>query len=499
MKRKLKILIGIILIITICMPLQAVKAASPNYGLKENRIEQNEKMYQKTNDMPASSLSRYYDKYLKDMFETNYKGMTTTQQKKIANLASTILSDYALTNEKEVTDLTDYEKLQAFNDWIRQKFYYDASVTSHSGYGQNSDNPYYILLYYNNHKGKTVNGTASNYTIARCNGFTSMFVALARNEGIAARAISGYYYPAARDRNDLQWGSKVTSSNVTHVWAQAYIKDEKRWITLDPNADCRKTYVKGKTIAEIEKEANMEMKYFDISAEDLSNTHIIFKFRPGSREVKYISDQTELKKMYTFLNKIYAKKTNGKRVNSSYNKISPATFFAKGETRSLGDGEGKFYKIYWPKNSLYGNLDLSGFTKLQNLYLPNNKVSSLYLQNCSSIATVNASGNKMTKIIVTGSAQFTLLQVQNNPATYVKYNFGKTKRTALIKAGTGGTVSVRYGKTTAGKYKHDMKAVAKKGYKFKGWYVNGKRISKYSHIAPCKTQSFTYIAKFVRK
>lgn len=440
-----------------------------------------------TNNMSSLSRGRYTDKYLKDLYETNYKGLTTSQQNKIKLFADTKIL------ENNGQNMTSREKLLKFHDWIIDNFYYYAHpnrIYALNSTARNYNNPFYLLAYEYDVNGKIR---------ARSNGFASMFVALARSQGIPARTVGTYYYKN-KDKNYINKGTNITSADVNHILAQVYTNG--KWITVDPTADCHQEYL-DKTNEYITSPSNLtenyKHKYFDPNIETLSKTHIMLKYYPGSKNIKYITSTYERTKITSFLNKTYNKKTNGKRINSYYNSLYSSTWFAKG-TYSAGDGFGKMQKIYWPSNKgLYGSLDLSGFGSLQKLSVYNNKITSLNLSNCPSINTVLVPNNKMTKIIVTGSKNLTLLSAKGNPATYIKYNYGTTKRTAIIKSTTGGTVSVRYTKTSSGKHIHEMKAVAKSGYIFKGWYIGSKRVSKYSSIAPYRTKSFTYTAKFVKK
>ena len=387
--------------------------------------------------------------------------------------------------------MTSTEKLQKFHDWIVENFYYyqyPNKIYALNSSGKNYDNPYYLLTYEYDVNGKIR---------ARSNGFSAMLVAFARSQGIPARTVGGYYYKSART-DYISWGSNVTNLTINHTFVQVYV--DGKWIVIDPTADCYQEYLEETNeYVDNSSEPNYKQQYFNPDINTLSKSHVMLKYYPGSKNIKYITSTYEKNKMISFLNKVYNNKTNGKRINSSYSKYYPTTWFAN-STYSTGDGLGKFSKIYWaPNKNLYGSLDLSGFGALQKLSVYNNKITSLNLSNCPSINTVSVSYNKMSKIIVTGSSNLNLLSARGNPATYVKYNYGKTKRTAIIKATTGGTISIRYEKTSSGKHKHQMKAIAKTGYVFKGWYSGNKKIRSSSSITVYNTQSFTYTAKFAKK
>lgn len=61
-----------------------------------------------------------------------------------------------------------------------------------------------------------------------------------------------------------------------------------------------------------------------------------------------------------------------------------------------------------------------------------------------------------------------------------------------------GTVSVRYEKSGS-KHKHEMKAIAKTGYKFEGWYIGDTLMSTNVSYITTTPKSFSYMAKFVER
>ena len=81
---------------------------------------------------------------------------------------------------------------------------------------------------------------------------------------------------------------------------------------------------------------------------------------------------------------------------------------------------------------------------------------------------------------------------------FLKINFKNGTKTAIVKATTGGTISVHHQKKSK-KYRHKLIAKASSDYKFKGWYRNGKRVSTKKTLTFYKSTSFTYTAKFVKK
>ena len=477
-KHYFKFLFAIIVVITMTFFAGEV-FASTDYSYYNNRYYKNNSVM---NSFASTSsfVGRYKEVSLYDLPETNYKRLSVSQQTQIKNLANTILENN--------TSLSSTAKMRKFHDWITSNFYkysHPERIYSLVADGNNYDNPYY--LYKSADEGKIR---------ARSKGFASMLVALARSQGIAARTVTGYYYAGNLDDTKRWTGSYGT----IYTWVIAYYNG--KWRVIDPYADCSQYYDE---INGYSSDFDVEMltetdnsAFFDPTIDDLSSNHVMLYLYKGSRSIKYISNSSERKQIIAFLNKSYSSKTNGKRVNYNYTPNDSGTWFIK-NTESLGDGNGRFVKVKWPvKKGLRGKLSLTGFTKLQHLYAPTNKISSLSVTNCPELRTAVVSYNKMSKIVVTGSKKITKLKTYGNPSTYIKYNFGSKKRTAVIKANTGGTVAVYYLKSN-GKIRHYVKATPREGYKFKGWYKGNKLITKKRSFTSHRYSSFTYTAKFTKK
>ena len=275
-----------------------------------------------------------------------------------------------------------------------------------------------------------------------------------------------------------------------------YIDNLEKETVEEVNEDNREISTDEEKLFEEEETKNeYEKKYFDPSVEELSQTHIALKTYSGNNNVKYISNSNERGALKTFLNIKSNGKSNGKKINSSYNTGDSSTWFVK-NTGSITNGYGKAKRIYWPaKKSLTGKLKLDSFTALENISVSDNKLILVSITRASALRKVNISNNNITKIVITGSSKINSIKAEKNPATYIEYNFAPTKQKAIIKAGKGGTVSVNYAKTSSGR-KHYLKAKANSGYSFVGWYKGSKRISKKANYTVVKNSSFTYVAKF---
>lgn len=481
----------------------------------ESRIDQNNKMITEANNMSSVYRSSYLDLSLKELEESNYTALTTIQQNKLKDLANnTIL-------EGNPNSFSNTEKLEKFYDWILDNYYYYETPNRIIGlsFDKRYDNPYYLLIYEYDIYGKVR---------ARANGYTATLIALARTQNIPARLVGGYYNKNARD-NYNDWEFNVDDKSINHVWVEAYVNNY--WRMFDPTADSYKEYndITGEYIDNLENEITekeniddiqdndtededknenenelnesdeYQNKYFDPNIEELSKTHIAFKTYAGSNNIKYISKSSERSALKDFMNIKENGKSNGKKINSSYDSSNSATWFSKSDINSITNGYGRVKKIYWPeKRLIYGSLNLKSFTALENISVPNNKIKSVNITDATSLRKVNVSNNNITKLVVKGSKNINSIKAANNPITYIEYNFAPTKQKAIIKAGKGGTISVNYAKTN-NKRKHYLKAKPNSDYNFLGWYKGSKRISKKSNFTLVKNSSFTYVAKFKKK
>ena len=477
--KKIKHLIITSLLLTIVLLCTEVNAQ--NYGTLSSRVYQNNVIINNSKKLSLVARESFKDKYLIDLGELNYKGLTSSQYKEILNFANnTILEGN--------TSLSSNQKLVKFYDFIVDNFYYYNTPEKISSLSSNRkyDNPYYLLTEEYKKNGKIR---------ARDHGYASMLVAFARTQGISSRVVGGYYNKDARG-TDILWGSDITSTKLNHVWVQVYVSG--KWIMLDPVADSYKTYDDSTDTYNDSGEANNRV-YFNPDINTLSNTHIAFKTYSGIKNFKYISTSGERKALLSFLNIKSNGTTNGKKINSKYDTSNSNTWFGPSDKTSKVNDYGYVTKIYWPsKKGLYGKLSLSNFSKLENLSVTNNNINYLYLNNNKSLKTVNVSNNKITKVIIRKSKNVTSINTTGNPSTYIEYKYRKSQKKAVVKAGKGGTVAVYY-RRSGSKNLHTLKATPKKGYKFDGWYRKGSKISDSKIKTVKKSSSFTYVAKFIKK
>ena len=169
----------------------------------------------------SAAWARYTDVYLKDLEGSMH----------MAN-ANFPMLDYKVDYIKQVADEitagagSDAEKAMRIFNYVSDGLYYDFQ-------GHNTDtahiycNPYDILR-------ALREGISSQYSIngkvgSVCNGYTATMVALARAEGIPARAVCGARLAAGTGTWDTTGVSYTTQ--ITHFWTEFYLNGS--WVAAD--------------------------------------------------------------------------------------------------------------------------------------------------------------------------------------------------------------------------------------------------------------------------
>lgn len=448
-------------------------SVNAGYDSLDSRIDKNRSMINSSNKMNSVDRARYSNKYLSDFKCTNFEGLSKSEQTKVKSFAKSIYGNKKISN---------YSKVRKFYDFIVNKFYYYDSPLKLSNlkkFGNEYCNPYNLITYEYN-----------KYSKIRSNsdGATALLVAFARAEGIPARSVGGFYYNGSSFDED-NFDIDINDSN--WVFAEIYLNG--KWMVFDPMADTG-NYFDDESLEYVS--GGRSSKYFDPSISSLSRTHVMFSHYPGDRRISYLSSGYEKKKITNFLNKTYKGKSNGKRINSSYNRNNPSSWFSK-STYSRGDGYGKVRKLYWPsKKNLYGFLDLTGFSSLERIKVTNNRITKASVSG-SKLTSIDLSYNKLSSVRVTGSKNLKYISALGNSLSYAKYNYSNGK-TAVFKNSKGGYFSLKYTKDGSSN-RHKVYAKPIKGYRFKGWYQGNTKITSKTSYTFTKNSSFTYVAKFEKK
>ncbi len=449
----------------------SVKDGAPSILVYHNLAANNKKMTStsSTKFYKQTSLEDLrYQLFAKKGSRSSYREVNgTTESKYYKKISDQIVS----------SSDSDYTKLKKIYTYVANNFYYDHYGVSKGTPG--FDDPYNNLKYLNEKKGNNYNAFSGKVAV-QCDGYAGIYTALVRAQGIPCRIIYGKKITSGA----TAW-SEVTGSmeKNSHTWVEAWV--DGRWITIDPQQGSYSSYTTGK---EWLKTALVDYTFFDISSEMLAYTHYSRSIPGGNTSVAYMTSSKEVAQMKAFLNTKSSGKTNGKRLNKSYKSTSKSTWGTK--STFYTDGFGRVQYINWPKKNLSGKLNVSNFTKLKNLTVYVNKLTSLNTKGCSSLQTVAASGNDITSVNLLAAKSLKSADYRTNPITKAQlYANKKNVTVSTVKSGTFGF-----------KYKDKKITIypkANPGYKYTGIYnANGKRLSTSTKGYTFKPTGKTYKVKF---
>ena len=147
----------------------------------------------------------------------------------------------ALAKEITASSKDEYAKIKAIYYWVAENIYYDSSVKISANVAGDVVASDPVVVYERKR--------------AVCAGYTSFTVALLRAIGIPAKSVSGAVYSSSKDG---------------HAWTEVWLSKENRWLIMDTTWGSGNTYSKGTY-----KKGKVQSKYFDMSLETFSKTHII--------------------------------------------------------------------------------------------------------------------------------------------------------------------------------------------------------------------------------
>ena len=124
-------------------------------------------------------------------------------------------------------------------------------------------------------------------------------------------------------------------------------------------------------------------------------------------EVEQVFNEDQVAKLRAFLETEDANGVkNGEKISEDYSPNNPGTWGVQ-----WGIYNGFYYRVYrisWGDKGLVGDLDLSGFRQLYQLFLGNNKITSLNIDGCGSLTWLDMRRNEMTSLEI-GSDDFPFL------------------------------------------------------------------------------------------
>lgn len=330
-----------------------------------------------------------------------YATMTSSKMNFIKNVSDRITAGAA----------NNYEKLLKLYEYTAANFYYDSVAFSTHSY-QYAD-PYDNI--YNHEYGLSSANSVSGRVHTTCQGFSAIYLALARAQGIPTRFVYGHRL--AVPSND--W---LTEDNIDvrdHWWAESYVNG--KWIFVDPTVGTTNKY--NKTTGAWTYTGLTNYTYFDPTDEQIATSHVYMNIYPDYRYGKYIDDPYEISTLRAFLNQTVADtyKTNGQVMDPLYSPYDTSTWGDGSKSHFMTNGSGKTTQIQWSYKGFTGELYLPGFTRmtlfsshhneyesadlsnsavLQRVFLQNNRLTSVNLSNCYKLSYVRAQDNPMKRLSI---------------------------------------------------------------------------------------------------
>ena len=355
---------------------------------------------------------------------------------------------------------TNYDKLLKIYEYTAKNFYYDSVAFSTHSY-QYAD-PYDNIYNYEN--GLSSANSVFGRVHTTCQGFSAIYLALARAQGIPTRFVYGHRL--AIPSND--W---LTEDNIDvrdHWWTESYVNG--KWIFVDPTVGTTNKYNKNTGAWTYTGLTNYT--YFDASDEQVATSHVYMNIYPDYRAGKYIDDAYEMDMLRAFFNQSFGDsyKTNGVVMNSDYSDYDTATWGDGIKSHFMTNGRGKTAQIQWSYKGFTGALSLPGFTKLTLLSSHDNKYETADLSDSPSLKSVFLYNNNLTGIDLSNCYKLSLVRAQNNPMKNLKLYVNGRNRS--FTAGDNGTfyftLDTRYKNSSLSLYsKPDI------GYKLGGVYSTG--------------------------
>ena len=409
----------------------------------------------------------YLDEYLTDIRFTLkdpvtgvYDDMTDSKIRFMQNMSNQITAGAS----------SDYAKLLKIYEYVANEFYYDSvAFSTHSL--QYAD-PYNNL---SNHVNKVASANSDNQgrVATTCQGFSAIFLSLARAQGIPTRFVYGHRVTSPNNN----WATEANISARDHWWVESYVNG--RWIFIDPTVGTNNTWNKTTNIWSYYGLTNYT--FFDPSEEQIAISHIYHNIYPDKRWWYLITDENELSKVSVFLESTTNGVKNGTILNADYDKDDLTTWGDGLKSHYMGDGYGNTVKIQWSYHDFTGGIDFSDFSKLTTLSMHHNALTSADLSGCTALQNVYLYNNALTSVDLSNckNLQFASVTTGNLLKDATIYANG---RNVNITAGDNGAFQIKY--NAANKNKLQVIFKPNIGYKVEGFYNgDGKLVTTASSYA----------------
>ncbi len=357
----------------------------------------------------------------------------------------------------------DYDKLLKIYEYAAGNFYYDTVAFSTHSYQY--ANPYQNMY---NCENKIASDNSDNQgrVATTCQGFSGIYLALARAQGIPTRLVYGHRAASPT----YNWNTEGDPTTRDHWWAESYVNG--RWIFVDPTTGTNNRW--NRTTNAWQYYGVTNYTYFDPSKEQFAVSHISFDVYRNNFVGYLVSDSNEISKLTAFLETRADGVTNGKRLNKDYVKSNKKTWGDGIINNFYGDGKGRIARIRWNGFGLSGAADFSGFSKMKYLYLKDNDLTSLNLKNNTEMRKVEIQNNQVTTIDLTNCKKLTSVLTEGNQLQEVKIY--ANKRNTTISSGENGYIYITY--TKVNKYKLRTFFRPDIGYTVGGFYnAKGKKLT----------------------
>ncbi len=376
-------------------------------------------------------MERYLDNTLSDitfvMRDPATKVYDTMTENKIS---------YIKTVSDKVTAgaVSDYDKLLKIYEYTAGNFYYDTiAFKTHSlQYANPYDN---IYSFENQTSGPNAN---MGKVATTCQGYSAIFLALARAQSIPTRFIYGHRL--AVPSND--W---ITESNIDvldHWWVEAYVNG--RWIFVDPTVGTTSRY--NKNTGSWLYSGVTNYTYFDPSEDQIATSHVSMNVYPDYRKHVYLTNEHESEFIGKFLEQpadsddglsFFGAATNGSLLNQAYNFAELSTWGNGKRVDFQLDGKGNVQQIRWNNYGLSGKADFSDFTKMTLFSAHGNSLTSAKLSGDSNLSRVFLMNNKLESLDLTDCFKLSYVRVQKNPMKDLSIYVNGSNRT--FQSGDNGT------------------------------------------------------------
>lgn len=425
-----------------------IENGMPSIPRYDDVIKENEYIQKNSGLAP----SEYLDKSLEDVrflfVDPKTKVREEMDDKKISYMQQ-------LSNRVTAGAYNDYDKLIKIYEYAAGNFYYDTVAFSSHSYQY--ANPYQNMYNYEN-KIASDNSDSQGRVATTCQGFSGIYLALARAQGIPTRLIYGHRAASPT----YNWNTEGDLSTRDHWWAESYVNG--KWIFVDPTTGTNNRW--NKTTNTWQYYGVTNYTYFDPSQEQIAVSHIYFDVYRNNFEGYLINDYNEVNKLRTFLEIRSNGTSNGKLLNKDYLASNKKTWGDGVINNFYGDGKGRTYRLRWNGYKLNGIADFSGFSQMKYLYMADNNLTSLNLKNDTEMRKVDVSNNQLTTIDLTNCKKLTSVVTSGNQLQEVKIY--ANKRNTTITSGENGYIYIKY--TKANKYKLRTFFVPDIGYKVEGFY-----------------------------